>query len=99
MTIFLFTTYRKIFLSKFTENKKCMHVATGPTCGPLRILSHGVKLVIEPPGDDLEGVLELPCPPDPLPPNTQVEGALSGIKESVSATPTPLEGKYTTPLF
>ena len=29
----------------------------------------------------------------PPPPRTQVEGALSGIEESVQATPTPLEGK------
>ena len=36
---------------------------------------------------------ELPCPHDPPPPSTQVEGALSGIEEHVQATPTPLEGK------
>ena len=29
----------------------------------------------------------------PRPPSTQVEGALSGIEESVQATPTPPEGK------
>ena len=33
---------------------------------------------------------ELPCPPR-SPHSTQVEGALSGIKESVHATPTPLQ--------
>ena len=44
------------------------------------------------PGDDVEGVTELLCPPV-IPPSTQVEGALSAIKESVQATPTPLEGK------
>ena len=41
----------------------------------------------------MEGVTELPCPPEPPPPNTQVEGALSAIEESSHATPTPLEGK------
>ena len=35
---------------------------------------------------------ELPCPPG-FPPSTQVAAALSGIEESVWATPTPLEGK------
>ena len=50
--------------------------------------------VIQPPSDDLEGVTKLPCPPSPPPPpGTQVEGALSGIEESVVASPTPLEGK------
>ena len=37
LTIFLYTTYHNFF-SNFTENKKCMHVATGPTCGPILIL-------------------------------------------------------------
>ena len=50
--------------------------------------------VIETPGDNLEGVTELPCPPDP-PPSIQVEGALSGIEERVHATPTPFKGKDT----
>ena len=51
--------------------------------------------VVQAPGDDVEGVTELPGPPEPPPPppNTQVEGALSAIAESVQATPTPLEGK------
>ena len=48
--------------------------------------------VVEAPADDLEGVTELPCPPESSP-ITQVEGALSAIEESVQATPTPLEGK------
>ena len=48
--------------------------------------------VVEAPGDDVEGVIKLPCPLE-SPPNTQVEGALSAIEESVQATPTPLEGK------
>ena len=48
--------------------------------------------VVEAPGDDVEGVTELPSPPE-SPPSTQVEGALSAIEESVQATPTPLEGK------
>ena len=39
-------------------------------------------LVIEPPRDDLEGVTKLPCPLE-SPPSTEVEGALSGIEESV----------------
>ena len=43
--------------------------------------------VIEPPGDDLEGVIELPCPPKPHPPSAQVEGSSLGIEESVQATP------------
>ena len=34
--------------------------------------------VVEAPGDDVEGVTKLPCPPK-SPPNTQVEGALSAI--------------------
>ena len=64
----------------------------------LSILSadHAMR-VIELRGDDLEGVAELPGPPEPppppLPPHTQVEGALSGIEESVHATPTQLKGK------
>ena len=51
--------------------------------------------VVEVPGDDVEGVTELPGPPEspPPPPRTQVEGALSATEESVQATPTPLEGK------
>ena len=65
------------------------YVATRPTCGPLLIFSPARKRVIEPPTNDLEGVIELPCPPHPPPPNTQVEGALSGIKVSVPATPPP----------
>ena len=48
--------------------------------------------VVEAPGDDVEGVTELLGPPE-SPPNTQVEGALSAMEESVQATPTPLEGK------
>ena len=47
---------------------------------------------VQAPGDDVEGVTELPSPPEP-PHITQVEGALSAIEESVRATPTPLEGK------
>ena len=46
----------------------------------------------EAPGDDVEGVTELPCPPE-SPPSTQVEGALLAIKDSVQAIPHPLEGK------
>ena len=42
-------------------------------------------------GDDLEGVIELPGPPESPPPSTQVEGAVS--EESAQTTPTPLEGK------
>ena len=43
---------------------------------------------VEAPRDDVEGVTELPCPPEPPPPpSTQVEGALSAIEESVQATP------------
>ena len=50
--------------------------------------------VVEAPGDDVEGVTELPCPLEsPPPPSTQVEGALWWIGESVQATPTPLKGK------
>ena len=49
--------------------------------------------VVEAPGDHVEGVTELPCPPESPLPNTQVEGALLAIEESVEATPTPLEGK------
>ena len=50
--------------------------------------------VVEELGDDVEGVTELPGPPEtPPPPSTQVEGALSAIEESVQATPTPFEGK------
>ena len=50
--------------------------------------------VIGPRGDDLEQVPELLCPPEhPPPPSTQVEGAHSGIEDSVQATPTPLKGK------
>ena len=48
--------------------------------------------VIQAPGDDLEGVDELPCPPS-SPPSSQVQGALFKIQESVQATPTPLKGK------
>ena len=48
--------------------------------------------VIEPPNDDLEGVTELPCPHE-SPRSTQIEVALSGIEDSVEATPTQLEGK------
>ena len=57
----------------------------------LRVVNadHAMR-VIEPPRDDLEGVIELPCPLE-SPPSTQVDGALSGIKESVHATPTPLK--------
>ena len=40
--------------------------------------------------------LALLTPPPPAP-NTQVEGAVTGIKESVPAPPTTLEGKYTIP--
>ena len=47
---------------------------------------------VEAPGDDVEGVTELPGPLE-SPPSTQVEGALSATEESVEATPTPLEGK------
>ena len=43
--------------------------------------------VVEAPGDAVEGVTELPCPPE-SPHGTQVEGALSAIEESVHATPT-----------
>ena len=46
---------------------------------------------VEAPGDDVEGVTELPCPPEP--PSTQVEGALWAIEESLQATSTPLQGK------
>ena len=48
---------------------------------------------VQAPGDDVEGVTELPGPLESPPPRTQVEGALSAIEESVEATPTPLEGK------
>ena len=48
--------------------------------------------VIQAPGDDVEGVTELPGPPE-SPPSTQVEGALSAKEENVKATPTPLKGK------
>ena len=48
--------------------------------------------VVQAPGDDVEGVTELPGPPESAP-STQVEGALSAMEESVQATPTPLEGK------
>ena len=54
------------------------------------IADHAVR-VVEAPGDDLEGMTELPCPPE-SPPSTQVEGALSATEESFEATPTPLEG-------
>ena len=50
--------------------------------------------VVQAPGDDVEGVTELPGPQSP--PSTQVEGALSAMEESVQATPTPLEGKEAT---
>ena len=46
--------------------------------------------VVEAPGDDVEGVTELPGPPE-SPPSTQVEGALSAKEDSVQ--PTPLKGK------
>ena len=53
-----------------------------------------VLRAVEAPGDDVEGVTELSCPPEPPPPpSNQVEGALSAIEESVHTTPTPLEGK------
>ena len=55
-----------------------------------------VVRVVEAPGDDVEGVTELPGPPE-SPRSTQVEGALSAIEESVQATPTPLEGKRPPP--
>ena len=42
--------------------------------------------VVQAPGDDVEGVTELPDPPE-SPPSTQVEGALSAKEESVQATP------------
>ena len=48
--------------------------------------------VVQAPGDDVEGVTELPSPLE-SPPSTQVEGALSAKEESVQASPTPLEGK------
>ena len=48
--------------------------------------------VVQAPGDDVEGVTELPCPLE-FPASTQVEGALSAMEESVQAIPTPLEGK------
>ena len=51
----------------------------------------GVR-VIEAPGDDVEGVTELPCHLESPPPNTQVKGALSAIEESLQVVPTPLEG-------
>ena len=60
---------------------------------------HAVRVVQagRSPGDGVEGMTELlgplEPPPPPPPPSTQVEGALSAIKESVWATPTPLEGK------
>ena len=47
---------------------------------------------MEVPGDDVQAVTELLCPPE-SPRSTQVEVALSGIEESVHATPTPLKGK------
>ena len=47
--------------------------------------------VIQAPGDDVEGVTDLPGPRE-SDPSTQVEGALSAIEESVQATPTPLKG-------
>ena len=47
--------------------------------------------VVEPLGEDLEGMTELLCHLEP--PNTQVEGAPSGFKESVHTTPIPLKGK------
>ena len=50
--------------------------------------------VVQAPGDDVEGVTELPSPPESPPlPGTQVEGALSVVQESIQATPTRLEGK------
>ena len=59
----------------------------------LGIVNAGCALrVVEAPGDDVEGVTKLPCPPE-SPPSTQVESALSAIEDSVQATPTPLEGK------
>ena len=38
--------------------------------------------VVEVPGDNVEGVTELPCPPE-SPPSTQHEGALSAIEHGV----------------
>ena len=67
-----------------------------------RFVDHALSLVnadrtvqvIELRGDDLEGVTELPCPPEPPScPRTQGEGGLSGIEESIQATPTSLGGK------
>ena len=49
-------------------------------------------VVVQAPGDDVEGVTEFSDPPE-SPPSTQVEGALSAKEDSVQATPTPLEGK------
>ena len=56
------------------------------------VIAYRAVRVVEAPGDDVEGVTELPCPPE-SPPSIQVEGALSAIEESVQATPRPLEGK------
>ena len=58
-----------------------------------RIVDHTVR-IIAPPGVDWKGSTQLPCSPEPPPPpSTLVEGALSGIQESVTTAPTPLEGK------
>ena len=54
-----------------------------------------IAVRVKAPGDDVEGVTELPCPPGPPSPSTQVEGALSAIEERGHATPTPLIGKDT----
>ena len=50
-------------------------------------VDHAVQ-VVEAPGDDVEGVTELPCPRE-SPPSTQVEGTILAIEESVQATPNP----------
>ena len=48
--------------------------------------------VIEPLGDDLEGMIELRCPLK-SPPSTQVEGLFSGIRRVFRPPPSPLKGK------
>ena len=66
MTIFLYThlpqkniftifTTEKIF-SNFTRIKECMHVATGPTYGPLLILSPALKGFGPPPPPRRQGL-------------------------------------------